>query len=1001
MVAQQEPARPPSSADSVERSAEAVRRFARSMWLDLVRRDQSERWRMGTAVRAETYFQLLPELREDREEALVLVCGEVRSRCQAGEQIDADEYAHRFPNLADDLAIQFELDGTLGNLSGTQEPSIEREPHEIGLPGFEIIRLLGRGGSSRVYLGRQNSVNRLVAIKVIDSWHLDEQQLLRHRQEASILSRMQHPNIVQIYDIFEFDGFLYSVIEYVDGPTLAAFADGKPQPPHRAADLVRILAEAVHAVHDAGVLHRDLKPSNVLMTSAGQPKISDFGLAKLLSNANSLTTNPGLLGTPSYMPPEHAQGDGRSTDREGDVYSLGAILYELLTGQPPFLGVTILDTLSMIRERDPSSPRLLQPGIPRDLETICLKCLSKSPQARYRTAADLADDLRRHLSGVPIRARRPSPLERLSRWARRNPAVALLTAGLLLTAMLGFAGVVSQWRQAESARNRETLARREADQRALDASVSLDRLTLANGFLERGHRDAGARRWDDAYAAFTRAIELRPDHVPVWEARGEFLYVRLGLWDLAAHDLKRAFELQTPNSLHRWWWNALLRIHEGDVAGYREVCHRLQEHKALNGGGEYAYFLVRSLALHVEKPEANKELVELADELARSHPHQSAYSHLQGLALLRAGRPQEAVDRCRESLAGEGSGFCRELNHPIMALAYQKLGRTAEARAALDKALAAMSKWTTERCELGSDAWVSNLGASGIWPIATWDWLECEIYVREARAALGLDPAEEDPRQRLLRARAFAGLRRFKAADEEYEAALKHLANDHQVQLETHRNRAYRFALASDYQQAAGEFAAAGALSPTDSRLLGFRGLTQLAAGEIDAYRATCAELVSRFGTTRDPLVANDVVDTCIMHAAARPDMRQLVPLAEIAKSAYFGSVRLRGIAQYRAGHYREAINDLEQANRISPLKPRELAFLAMAHHRLGHLDEAQHLLAAAQRWIQDADSPDPNDLSRERPVWGGWYEKVQVPLIVAEARSLIGPAPATRESQY
>jgi serine/threonine protein kinase len=998
MVAPQAPTRPPSSADSVERSAEAVRRFARSMWLDLVRRDQSERWRMGTAVRAEIYFQLLPELRGDREEALVLVCGEVRSRCQAGEQVMPDEYAHRFPDLAEDLAIQFELDGTLGNLSGTQEPSIEREPLEIRLPGFEIIRPLGRGGSSRVYLGRQMSVDRLVAVKVIDSWHLDENQLRRHRQEASILSRMQHPNIVQIYDIFETDGFLYSVIEYVDGPTLAEFADGKPQPPQRAADLVRILAEAVHAVHDAGVLHRDLKPSNVLMTSGGQPKISDFGLAKLISNANFLTTNPGLLGTPSYMPPEHAQGDGRSTDREGDVYSLGAILYELLTGQPPFLGVTILDTLSMIRERDPSSPRLLQPGIPRDLETICLKCLSKSPQARYRTAAELADDLRRHLSGVPIRARRPSPLERLSRWARRSPAIALLSAGLLLTGVLGFAGIVSQWRQAESARNRETLARRESDQRAQDASASLDRLTLANGFLERGHREVSARHWDDAYAAFTRAIELRPDHVPVWEARGEFLYVRLGLWDLAAQDLKRAFELQTPNSPHRWWWNALLRMHEGDVDGYREVCRRLQEHKALNGGAEYAYFLVRSLALRVERPELNKELVELADELARSHPHQGVYSQLQGLALLRAGRAQEAINRCRDSLAAEGAGFCRELNYPILAIAHQKVGRTTEARAALDLALAAMSKWITERCDLGTDHWVSNLGASGIWPISSWDWLEFEIYAREARAALGLDPADEDPRLRLLRARAFAGLRRFKAADEEYQVALTHLANDRQVQLEAHRNRAYRFAVASDYQKAAVAFAAASALSATDSRLLAFRGLMQLTAGDVAAYRATCAELVHTFGTTHDPIVANDVVDTCIMQAAALSDMQQLVPLAETAKSAYFGSVRILGVANYRAKHYREAIDYLEQANRISPLKPRELAFLAMAHHRLGHLDEAQHLLAAAQRWVEDANSPDPNDLSGERPVWGGWYEKVQVPLIVAEARSVIGPSSATLE---
>ena len=426
------------------------------------------------------------------------------------------------------------------------------------------------------------------------------------------------------------------------------------------------------------------------------------------------------------------------------------------------------------------------------------------------------------------------------------------------------------------------------------------------------------------------------------------------------------------------------------------VCRNIRR---LNGGAEYAYFLVRSLALRVERPELNKELVELADELARSHPHQGVYSQLQGLALLRAGRAQEAIDRCRESLAAEGAGFCRELNYPILAIAHQKVGRTTEARAALDKALAAMSKWITERCDLGSDPWVSNLGASGIWPIATWDWLECEIYVREARAALGLDPADEDPRLRLLRARAFAGLRRFKAADEEYEAALKHLANDHQVQLEAHRNRAYRFALASDYQQAAVAFAAASALSPTDSRLLAFRGLMQLTAGDVAAYRATCAELVHTFGTTHDPIVANDVVDTCIMQAAALSDMQQLVPLAEVAKSAYFGSVRILGDAHYRVRRYREAIDYLEQANRISPLKPRELAFLAMAHHRLGHLDEAQRLLAAAQRrWVEDANSPDQNDLSGERPVWGGWYEKVQVPLIVAEARSVIGPSSATLE---
>ena len=175
-----------------------------------------------------------------------------------------------------------------------------------------------------------------------------------------------------------------------------------------------MLAQAVHAVHEAGILHRDLKPSNVLMTSRGEPKITDFGLAKLLSNDSLLTTAHCLLGTPSYMPPEQAGGDSRATFREGDIYSLGAILYELLTGRPPFLGVTILCTLSMIRERDPIPPRNLEPRIPRDLETICLKCLSKSPTARYRSGAELADDLGRFLAGTTILARRPAVFERVA-----------------------------------------------------------------------------------------------------------------------------------------------------------------------------------------------------------------------------------------------------------------------------------------------------------------------------------------------------------------------------------------------------------------------------------------------------------------------------------------------------------------------------------------------------------------------------------------------------------
>jgi serine/threonine-protein kinase len=993
MTAERVGCNPPCSADLVERAAEVVRRFARPLWLDLIRRDQSERWARGAGVPAERYFELLPELSENREDVVVLVCGEVRSRCATGERVALGEFARRFPDLADDLGIQFALDGVLGNLTGgVSEPS-DVEPDSIHLPGFEILRPVGRGASSRVYLARQISVDRLVAIKVISVGNLDESQLRRHWQEASILSKMRHPNIVQIYDVLEVSGTLYSVIEYVDGPTLAEFSAGQPQAPAAAARLVQVLAQAVHAVHEAGILHRDLKPSNVLMTSRGEPKITDFGLAKLLSNNSLQTTAHCLLGTPSYMPPEQAGGDSRATFREGDIYSLGTILYELLTGLPPFLGVTILDTLTMIRERDPIPPRSSQPRIPRDLETICLKCLSKLPHARYRTGEELADDLGRFLAGRTIRARRPAVFERFARWSRRNPIVAALTACLLLTGLVGFCGVMWQWRQAEHARSGESVARRDADERAHEASQGLDRLKLANGLLERGEGYLLARRWDDALAAFTRAIELRPDHVPVWEARGEFLYVRLGLWDLAAQDVRRAFELQPPRLPERWWWNALLRLHEGDLAGYRTLCTQFRERQRQNGSADFAYYLVFALGLSPMNQDSAAKLIELADELAANIPNQCAARHLQGLALLRAGRVRAAIERCHQSLAADARGFCRELNYPILALAHHQLGEESQARGAFDQSVQAMSQWTSQRCNPGADSWVATFGATGAWPVSTWDWLQCEILVREARTALGLDPIDEDPRWILLRARAFAGLRRFEEATGVFQAALQRLPQDQQIRLEVHRNRAYCLALREKYAEAADEFGLASALSPGDCRLLGFRSLMQCASKQIDQYRKTCAQLVRAFGQTGDAAVANSVVHACVLHPQAIDDVQALIPLAERAKASYFGSARVLGTAYYRAGRYREAIECFQQASQISPLKPWDLAFFAMTQHRLGHGDDARRILNSAREWIERANNPDPNDLSGANPTWGGWYERVEVPLVVSEAQALIESA--------
>ena len=532
---------------------------------------------------------------------------------------------------------------------------------------------------------------------------------------------------------------------------------------------------------------------------------------------------------------------------------------------------------------------------------------------------------------------------------------------------------------------------------AREASQGLERLKLANGYLERGEGYLLARRWDDALTSFTRAIALRPDHVQVWEARGELLYVRLGLWDLAAQDVRRAFELQPPRLPERWWWNALLRLHEGDLAGYRTLCTQFRERQRQNGSADFAYYLIFALGLSPANQDSAAKLVELADALVPIIPNPSAARHVQGLALLR-GQARGAIELCHQSLATDANGFCRELNYPVLALAHHQLGEDSQARAAFDQAVQAMRRWTSQRCDPGTDSWVSTFGATGVWPISTWDWLQCETLIREARTALGLDPIDDDPRW-ICCARAFAGLRRFEAADGVFQSALQRLPQDRQVQLEAHRNRAYCFALRQKYAEAADEFGLASALSPGDCRLLGFLSLMQCASGQIEPYRKTCARLVKSFGQTEDRAVANNVVRACVLHPQSLADIQTLITLADRAKASYFGSVRVLGTAYYRAGRYREAIDCFDQASRISPLKPWDLAFFAMAHFRLGHRQDAVRILDSAQQWIERANTPDPDDLSGANPAWEGWHERVEVPLVVSEARTLIESAPVSAEA--
>jgi eukaryotic-like serine/threonine-protein kinase len=305
-------------------------------------------------------------------------------------------------------------------------------------PDHEIIIEIGRGGMGIVYKARDRKLGRVVAIKTIaEGEYATSDQRERFRAEAQAVARLSHPNIIAIHAIGEHDKRPYLSLEFVEGGSLDHRLAEKPMASREAADLVETLARAVHAAHQAGVVHRDLKPSNVLLTTDGVPKVSDFGLAKLLDSDSARTASGQIMGTPSYMAPEQAEGHSKRVGPAADIYALGAILYQALTGRPPFLGESAIETLKLVTSTEVVAPHLLRPDVPRDLETICLKCLEKAPLKRYASAEALAEDLRRFLDNRPIAARPVGPAGRFGRWSRRNPRVAGLSAAVFVSLILG------------------------------------------------------------------------------------------------------------------------------------------------------------------------------------------------------------------------------------------------------------------------------------------------------------------------------------------------------------------------------------------------------------------------------------------------------------------------------------------------------------------------------------------------------------------------------------
>jgi Protein kinase domain len=337
-----------------------------------------------------------------------------------------------------------------------------------------------------------------VAIKmVLHADHAGPDLLARFRVEAEAVARLQHPNIVQIYEIGEQEGRPFVTLEFLEGGSLAQLLRREPLSGKQAAELIETLARAVHAVHQKGVVHRDLKPGNVLLTAGGQPKITDFGLAKLMIGGSEQTQPGMMLGTPSYMAPEQADGAAAEVGPSADIHALGAILYEMLTGRPPFQGETVADTLRQLTSQEPIPPRRLRAGSARDLDTICLKCLEKGPRQRYADAQTLADDLARFRAGEPILARPAGRLQRLAKWGRRRPAAAALILICALATVTLVGG--SLWYQAQledslvAIGNEKEAARQaqlQAEHGRLDAEVQRDIAAKARAAMQAQRDEA-------------------------------------------------------------------------------------------------------------------------------------------------------------------------------------------------------------------------------------------------------------------------------------------------------------------------------------------------------------------------------------------------------------------------------------------------------------------------------------------------------------------------------
>jgi serine/threonine-protein kinase len=834
--------------------------------------------------------------------------------------------------------------------------------------------VLGRGGMGIVFRARQLRLNRLVALKMLlGGEYAQPQELARFLREARSVAGLRHPNLVQVHDVGDHEGRPYFTMEYVEGGSLAQKLVGVPQPARQAAELVTILAEALETAHQGGIVHRDLKPANILLTAAGIPKIADFGLARHFGTGSAAVTRSGeRVGTPSYMAPEQAMGKARMIGPSVDIYALGTVLYELLTGRPPFRGETPSETELQVVYQEPVPPSRLNAKVPRDLETICLKCLQKEPRRRYATAAALADDLRRFQQGESITARPVGLSERFGKWVRRRPAVAGLLTAIAVFTVAVIAGV--QWLAVQQAQRREAV---EGDLREMASLQERARWAEAGAVLERAEARLGGggpgdlrRRLDQARHDLDLVVQLDGIHLNRVSSVEEvdFNYapanadrdyeaafreaglgsVQDGPADVAARIRESSVHEALVAALDDWavsvtdkarrrWLLEVGRLADPDPDGWRD---RARDPEAWEDAAALA-----KLAATAPVAGPSVQLLLAVGERWRAN---GGYS---GVFLRRVQREHPADYWANFTLAnalkyresGEAISYFRVALaiRPTTTITSYDLGDVLKFQGWLDEALEYYRK------ALAIDSRHAKAQTS-----------LCNLLKDMGRLDDAIDYFQQAVRDDSKNVWAHINLGKALKHEGRLDEALGHL--QHALALDPKNPAAHEGVRSVLIRQGRAEEVrvtwqkALAADPPEHEAWHGYAGLCAF-LGKEEEYRRVRKALLARFGATTDPFIAERTGRACLLLPGSEDEIGQADAILDRAVAAgrskpdwaYPHFLLAKGLATYREGRLDRAIAELQGESSLVP-GPCPRIVLAMAQQRQGRKEEARHTLREA-----------------------------------------------------